>query len=226
MYLTKATMRQSVQAAKEFLSIQSNGPYASHQLIWTLFESTQEDRSFLFREETTASGQAEFYILSDSKPLQDSPILAVQSKPFSPYLEAGMRLAFRLRVNPTVTTKNEDGKQKRHDVMMHAKHIAKESGEQDPQAIKDAMECAAKRWICHAERLHGWGISLDVEPEVENYTQHRSKKGNSQAIRFSSVDYQGLLTVQDPERFLNQLSRGFGHAKGFGCGLMLIKKVG
>lgn len=226
MYLSKATMQRSTQAAKEFLSIKSSGDYASHQLIWKLFEPNQLKRNFLYREETTAAGASEFYILSETEPAQDSPLFSIQSKPFSPRIDKGSRLAFRLRVNPTVTTKDENGKQKRHDVMMHAKHLARESGEQNAQTIKEAMNQAATEWLTNEQRLEQWGISLDVEPEVESYTQHRSKKNKKETIRFSSVDYQGLLTVQNTEKFLNQLYCGFGHSKGFGCGLMLIKRAG
>ena len=42
-------------------------------------------------------------------------------------------------------------------------------------------------------------------------------------IQFSSVDYSGVLVVNDPERFLQRLAVGFGKSRAFGCGMMMIK---
>jgi CRISPR system Cascade subunit CasE len=39
------------------------------------------------------------------------------------------------------------------------------------------------------------------------------------------VDVSGLLTVIHPVHFLATLCGGLGHAKGFGCGLMLIRRA-
>ncbi|MDH2436469.1 type I-E CRISPR-associated protein Cas6/Cse3/CasE [Pokkaliibacter sp. MBI-7] len=43
--------------------------------------------------------------------------------------------------------------------------------------------------------------------------------------RFLSVDMSGELIVTDPQRFTALLQQGIGAAKGFGCGLMLVKPV-
>jgi CRISPR system Cascade subunit CasE len=45
-------------------------------------------------------------------------------------------------------------------------------------------------------------------------------------VRLSTLDFDGLLTVADPGRFGELLFSGLGPAKGFGCGLMLIKGAG
>jgi CRISPR system Cascade subunit CasE len=39
------------------------------------------------------------------------------------------------------------------------------------------------------------------------------------------LEFAGVLTVRDPARFLAALAQGFGHAKAFGCGLMLIRRA-
>ena len=41
----------------------------------------------------------------------------------------------------------------------------------------------------------------------------------------STLDFSGLLTVTAPEKFLSALYGGIGPAKGFGCGLLLVKRV-
>ncbi|PXF30796.1 hypothetical protein WH50_13040 [Pokkaliibacter plantistimulans] len=43
--------------------------------------------------------------------------------------------------------------------------------------------------------------------------------------RFLSVDMSGELIVTDPQRFTVLLKQGVGAAKGFGCGLMLVRPV-
>jgi len=36
----------------------------------------------------------------------------------------------------------------------------------------------------------------------------------------------GLLQVQDPDALLRHLENGLGHAKFFGCGLLLVRRSG
>lgn len=43
--------------------------------------------------------------------------------------------------------------------------------------------------------------------------------------QFGILDLRGSLTVTEPATFLAALARGFGRAKAFGCGLMLIRRA-
>ncbi len=222
MYLSKVTMKSSPQTAQELAKLQRNGVYASHQLIWQLFTNDAE-RSFLYREEIGATGMPEFYVLSKTEPQANLPIFSSVTKVFEPKLDKGQRLSFKLRVNPTVCVKGEGGKQRRHDVMMQAKYSVKNEL-LDAQKLKMHMEQAAIGWLSNEKRLDEWGITLDCQPAIDGYTQHKVKKKRHQ-IQFSSVDYQGMLTVKDPLKFINQYAKGFGRAKGMGCGLMMIKRA-
>ena len=222
MYLSKVTMKSSPQTAQELAKLQRNGVYASHQLIWQLFTNDAE-RSFLYREEIGATGMPEFYVLSKTEPQANLPIFSSVTKVFEPKLDKGQRLSFKLRVNPTVCVKGEGGKQRRHDVMMQAKYSVKNEL-LDAQKLKMHMEQAAIGWLSNEKRLDEWGITLDCQPSIDGYTQHKVQKKRHQ-IQFSSVDYQGMLTVQNPLKFINQYAKGFGRAKGMGCGLMMIKRA-
>lgn len=224
MYLSKITLRPSQQSAKKLLDIKSTGPYASHQLMWQLFLH-QEKRDFLFREEMGKSGLAEFFVLSPVEPQGDRNVFNVQSKPFIPVLPQGKRLAFKLRVNPTIYSKDATGKSKRHDVLMHAKYQVKKDKPIDRTKLNVLMNQAAITWISDSERLESWGIQLDAIPEIERYDQHKSSKISGQKMQFSSVDFQGLLTVAEPQKFIEKLYSGFGRAKSMGCGLMLIRPI-
>ena len=222
MYQSKVTMKSSPQTAQELAKLQRNGVYASHQLIWQLFTNDAE-RSFLYREEIGATGMPEFYVLSKTEPQANLPIFSSVTKVFEPKLDKGQRLSFKLRVNPTVCVKGEGGKQRRHDVMMQAKYSVKNEL-LDAQKLKMHMEQAAIGWLSNEKRLDEWGITLDCQPAIDGYTQHKVQKKRHQ-IQFSSVDYQGMLTVKDPLKFINQYAKGFGRAKGMGCGLMMIKRA-
>lgn len=224
MYLSKVTLLPSTQSVMELTKLASNGVYASHQLLWRLFPEDNE-RSFIYREEQGACGRPEFFVLSQSSPQPVDTILKVQIKAFEPQLNKGDRLAFKLRVNPTVCITDKQGKSRRHDVLMHAKKRAKSEGETDNDNLKIIMEQAVLAWISDSKRLTQWGITLDCIPDIERYMQHNSKKRSGHQVRFSSVDFEGVLTVTDPVSFLQQCQRGFGRAKAMGCGLMMIRRV-
>lgn len=224
MFLSKIALVPSHDTKNELARLQKNGVYASHQLLWKLF-TEENERPFLFREEQASNGMPEYYVLSEKAPKTTSPLFHIQSKPFAPILSSGQRLAYKLRVNPTICMTDKQGKQRRHDVMMHAKRCATESGATTPADINLAMEQAAIAWLANKPRLERWGITLDSAPLIECYTQHRSDKKHNHTIRFSSVDFDGVLTVQDPTVFLSQYQQGFGRARGLGCGLMLIRPI-
>jgi CRISPR system Cascade subunit CasE len=223
MYLSKVSLLSSSQSAKELVKLGANGAYASHQLLWQLF-TEQKERNFLYREEMTAGGLPQFFVLSETRPVINNALFNVQTKSFDPQLSAGRRLAFKLRVNPTVCLKNEEGKSKRHDVLMNAKYQFKESGSTNQDEVKLLMDEAAHQWIAHPKRLEQWGIELGALPDIECYTQHKSLK-KKHRVQFSSVDFQGVLTVSNPAVFWEQYKKGFGRAKAMGCGLMLIRPI-
>jgi CRISPR system Cascade subunit CasE len=224
MYLSKISITPSAHSAAEMARLSKNGAYASHQLLWNLF-TEDEKRKFLYREEqVTGSWRPLFYVLSQSKPDLNVPLFDIQTKLFAPKLSKGQRLAFKLRANPTVCLTEESGKSKRHDVLMHAKYQAKKFGKAAPE-MSVLMDQAALNWISDEKRLSAWGVTLDALPDIERYTQHSSQKKDGHTIRFSSVDFQGMLTVADPQMFCNQYALGFGRAKAMGCGLMLIRPI-
>ena len=58
---------------------------------------------------------------------------------------------------------------------------------------------------------------------VEGYEQHRGKRGE---LRVSSVDFSGNMCVVDPAALRTAFFSGVGHAKAFGCGMLLIRPIG
>lgn len=203
--------------------------YAQHQLLWQLFAS-RTNRDFLFRYEQSPQGLC-YYVLSSSEPEQDVAGISLSCKPFLPKLSAGDVLAYNLRANPTRMLKAEQqGKRgQRVDVLMHAKHLAREAGESSDK-VEALQHQAARDWLASSHRRDAMGVEFISEPEVTEYQQHQVRKasngkGNKGLIQFSSVNFQGLLRVEEPSRFIDTLNQGIGRAKSMGCGLMMIRRA-
>ena len=231
MFLSRIRVDLNGLSRALLFDIMSAEAYAAHQLLWRLFPEHEGDRPFLFRQEIEESTTGEktnglplFYMLSHAAPRPIEGLLQVESKTFDPTLESGDRLSFRLRANPTVSRRAAAGQRShRADVLMDAKKPFALS-ERASQECKDAMDAAARQWLI--DRAEGLGFSLPVLPEVGAYRQHDLKKGTGKKpIRYSSLDYEGLLQVEDSARFVESLAQGIGRAKAFGCGLMLIRRT-
>jgi CRISPR system Cascade subunit CasE len=141
-------------------------------------------------------------------------------------LKEGQRLTFSLRANPVVTKINgNNNKRSRHDVIMNAKHdlAISGSGRQDISTGEIEYKAGIK-WL--EDRSNHLGFTFDHDlVRVFGYRQFRIKRRSRKVpIQFSSLDYNGVLSVTDPGRFNNTLINGIGRSKAFGCGLMLVKR--
>ncbi|WP_280541133.1 type I-E CRISPR-associated protein Cas6/Cse3/CasE [Chromohalobacter sp. 11-W] len=229
MYLSSVRVDLNALTREQLFDVLEGGAYTAHQLLWTLFADTSEgERPFLFRQEMeeAANGKSQglprFYVYSTRRP-EAVAGLDVQCKPFAPQLAKGERLAFRLRANPSIAKPMGQGRRsKRADVLMDARYPFPK-GERTSQACTEAMDAAARQWL--TDRADAFGFTLPVAPEVGAYRQYAlSKKGGGDPIRYSSVDYEGLLEVTDPGRLIETLAHGVGRAKAFGCGLMMLRR--
>jgi CRISPR system Cascade subunit CasE len=68
---------------------------------------------------------------------------------------------------------------------------------------------------------------MELDPvQVLGYRVMRMDRGkNQQKLSVGVLDLQGQLEVSNPESFVDSINQGFGRAKAFGCGLMLIKRA-
>ncbi len=205
---------------------------ATHRLIWTLFaDAPNRRRDFLWREETRAGlrlGQASFLVLSTRPPTDRHDLFDLESKPFETALAAGDRLAFTLRANPVVTRADpETGRPRRHDVVMDRLHGLPKDARAESR-FTATLEAGAA-WLSAQGERAGFGLAsgaTGAHLRVDGYEQTRILRGRGQkAITFSVLDLEGVLEVVSPDVFLEALVRGFGKAKAFGCGLMLIRRA-
>ena len=219
MYFSRVTLKLNRLPYVMQQKMQNSGLYAIHQWLWQLFPN-QEKRCFLFREERIGKGY-QYYLLSEIAPLTNHELFLVETKPYQPKLTVGMKLIFSLRANPVVFKNG-----KRSDVMMNAKYLAKQQGLDNE--IKIRQNEAAINWLIKQSESRGFSLSTtdgqQLDCTVINYTQEQFiKKSNFKPITYSSVDYQGVLTVTDVDLFLNTIYQGVGKSKGIGCGLFLLK---
>jgi len=199
--------------------------YQVHRQLWSLFaDSDDRKRDFLYRQEERR-GAPVFFAVSDREPKDTKGIWHIDSKPYQPKLSVGQRLAFVVRVNPVRSKRDDAGKQHRHDVVMDAKVRVKESkpGTNENPSEADIVQREGNAWLAARAAEYGFAVG-EADVRIDGYRQHQwIKRRTGHAIRFSTVEITGLLTVIDAELFSQTLRHGIGAAKGFGCGLLLVK---
>lgn len=217
--------------------------YAEHQWVWKFFHSSADQRrDFIFRCDKIEQ-IPRFYVVSQRAPTAFSEAWQVQSRVYDPQLQVGQRLSFQLRANPVITKKNDAGKSQRHDVVMQAKkQLLAENGlnkeakwtdwknESSKPLLYELVQKHCGVWLDGIAKRNGFEIALTDEEgpqrklQVDAYEQSNAGKRDHN-IRFSAVDFSGELLVTNPELFQLALFNGLGHAKGFGCGLLLVRRL-
>jgi CRISPR system Cascade subunit CasE len=223
LFLSRASLRRdtSVAALAELL-VPSNSQDrvgASHKLVWALFaDSAGRQRDFLWREEKPGH----FLALSRRPPDDPHHLFDLDYKTFTPALSAGDKLGFTLRANPVVARPEARGERgKRHDVVMNA--LSTVPPEDRALARPQAVLTAGRAWLARQGAAHGFAPLYDAD--VDGYDSLRIPRAGGKPAVFGVLDISGVLEVHDPARFLARLALGFGRARAFGCGLMLIRRV-
>lgn len=225
LFLSRAGLRRDGPAAALARLLVPDGgsavrSAAGHHALWSLFaDSPDRRRDFLWREER--SGR--FLVLSSRQPVDEHGLFTIESKPFEPSLNPGDRLRFSLRANPVVARATAGGERgARHDVVMDAlRSVPREDRAVQRMAL---IVTAGRAWLAKQGERHGFVPDADVG--VDGYeTVRLPRPGPSRPVTFSMLEFDGVLTVRDPVAFLAQLPVGFGRARAFGCGLMLIRRA-
>ena len=198
----------------------------AHRLVWLLFQDVPDsERDFLWRDD----GGGKLMILSRRRPSDPNHLFELQTQVFAPKLSVGDRLSFVLRANPTVARKGarpqpERGTRtrgQRADVVMDALRAIP----RDERAKKrDDIACeATEGWLVKQGARSGFSVNGPIA--VGGYTQIAVERRRARPAGFSVVDIAGRIEITDPAAFLARLPQGFGSAKAFGNGLMLIRRA-
>lgn len=230
LFFSRARLRReaSVAALLPLLGLKGRGrkdgrisPQTSHALVWSLFaDSADRKRDFLFRE----ADDGTLYILSAREPTDHHALFELDVKPYEPDLRAGDRLAFALRANPVVRRRVEGRKHSvKDDVVMRA--LYKNGNERPRHELRpDLIGQEGAAWLRRQADRNGFEL-MDEGLAVDGYLHHRLPRGGGgRPIRFSTLDFEGVLRVTEPETFLAAVAAGLGHARSFGCGLMLLRR--
>lgn len=202
---------------------------AHHRLLWTAFaDAPDRRRDFLWR----AEGGGRFYVLSARPPSPGALFRSPEVKEFTPELAAGNRLDFALRANATrdrprgERDSDNPGKDRRVDVVMDALRAIPPGPERRAGRFATA-ERAASDWMERQASAHGFAIdALRLDDYSAVPLPRPGRRGpRGREPRLGILDMSGTLTVHDPAAFLTRLGQGFGRARAFGCGLMLIRRA-
>lgn len=210
----------------------------AHRILWLLFQDVPDSaRDFLWRDE----GGGKYMILSRRRPSDPLGLFDADTREFEPSLNSGHKLRFTLRAYPTITTKragekkgSKNGKPRgtRIDVVMDAlKPIprtdwingAGRAFERD----KIAADAGAK-WLAAQGGKAGFELLTHPSPVIDGYVQVQVERGGCKGRRpagFATLDFAGEIRITDPAAFLAKLPLGFGSARAFGNGLMLIRRA-
>ena len=227
-YLSRVRLRRDAPAAalRELLLPQDDGRRigAGHRLMWTLFaDRPDRERDFLWRE----GERGMYYILSKRPPEDRHQLFEVDPpKLFAPQLSKGDRLAFALRANATVSKMLTPGKRgKPVDVVMAA--IREVQGDARAGARVEAVSRESAKWLQAQGNRCGFALVEDSSKNgvrVSGYRVVRVEHAGPEA-HLGVLDMEGVIEVTDPAVFVDAIRRGFGRAKAFGCGLMLIRRA-
>lgn len=230
MYLSRMTISRDpgVEALKALIDPKNRAEAldAHHRLVWSAFAGDPEkERDFLWRH----AGDGKFFVYSAEQPKETPFFSSIETVPFNPDLKAGDQIAFTMRVNATRSApydpndKAPSGKHRRRkvDIVMHEIRNSRDrNADRMPAARKSAAE-----WMERQGDQKGFAVTdLDVQDySVMALPGHRGRrKGQPQ---FGILDLSGEIEVRDPDLFKAALAQGFGRAKSFGCGMMLIQRA-
>lgn len=216
-YFSRITLTED--GIHDLSRIRPEDSYNIHKEVWSLFpDGPDKDRDFVY---SVQDHGRRIYCVSERIPECDSGRWLVETKEYDPVIREGDIFRFHTCVNPTVAN-DSTGKHQRHDVVMALKRKVRESGEDIP--MRDIIQTSVTEWFSRKGAINGFEPVNGPELLISEYRRHESYKAGVQRITYSSVDIDGYVRVTDPQRFRQMLFRGLGTAKGFGCGMFMIKR--
>jgi len=159
-------------------------------------------------------------VLSVRQPGESGLFEPAEVSAFAPDLAPGDRLAFVLRANATRTVTDAGGRKRHRDVVMEALHPVPKPAR--AEARMEVAQSAGAEWLAGQGARAGFAV---LRADVSAYRVVEPPGQGRRRPRFGVLDLEGLIEVTDPAVFMRKLLQGFGRAKAFGCGLMLIRRA-
>lgn len=197
MFLTRWTLHKT-----EVLRHGMHKDYCIHQAIYSLFPSAEE-RNFLYSVEDNNSdadsGFLKILVQSETKPLPPGyGMLEVKEIP-EKYFNYN-NYWFQVKFSPIVQAI---------------------SGKKIPlKREEDVID-----WL--KKREEEWGVTFDYSKLLKigdgKSVMKQTERNNK--VTVSYVEFTGLLTVTDRDKFIKTVKTGIGRSKGFGFGLLQLKPI-
>lgn len=191
--------------------------YGWHKVLWRFFLG-REKRDFLYRVEQSGD-TVKILMLSATQPIPPTslPPRIFRCKKIPESFLRHKRYRFCLRANPT-----------------HCRKLDKVTGERRTRGLRapitDEQELIG--WLARKGTQHGFRIPhAEQWPQISCplsicYEGRRSfRKQGLKAAHHSSVEFRGILEVEDPAAFRQAFETGIGSAKAFGFGLLMLQPI-
>ncbi|GAA1791203.1 type I-E CRISPR-associated protein Cas6/Cse3/CasE [Planosporangium flavigriseum] len=221
MFLTRFQINPARRGARKLLS----SPQAMHAAVRAAFAAPEDHERAgtrtLWRLDTAATATVHLYIVSPGRPdlthlVEQAGWPTTQTWVTRDYdtllssLRPGQQWAFRLTANPI--------------------HSGRKTAEaKDTQRFAYLREEEQVKWLADRAPRHGFALATqqDGEPNLRLHRrQTQTFKRGMAAVTIATVTYDGILQVTDSDTFRRALTSGIGHAKAYGCGLLMLAPVG
>jgi CRISPR system Cascade subunit CasE len=211
MYLTRLILNPRNRRAQRELA----EPYQMHKTLMRPFPDAidREKDRILFRVETNPRTDVITILLQstlepqwgwlNSNGARGYLLRPPETKTFDLNLTPGQVLAFRLRANPTVKRKCDDGKRRR---------------------IGLYREEEQQKWLERKAEQGGFrllSVRSQNAPDVRGWVHHDDAKHK---LKLLAVRFDGLLQVADPDPLRETVRCGVGSGKGLGFGLLSLAR--
>ncbi|TWG14480.1 type I-E CRISPR-associated protein Cas6/Cse3/CasE [Actinoplanes teichomyceticus] len=222
MYLTRFRINPARRDARKLLT----SPQAMHAAVLAGFphpeDHTRSDARTLWRLDQSTDRQITLYIVSPGQP--DLTHLVEQAgwptidtwltRPYQPFLDTlqnGQQWAFRLTANPVRSGRRKDG-----DDTQRYGHL---TADQQTRWLRERTE---RNGFIIADQPDGQPNLLLHQRQSLRFTRRRGER----PVSLVTATYDGVLTIQDVDGFRAALTRGIGHARAYGCGLLTLAPTG
>jgi CRISPR system Cascade subunit CasE len=223
MYLTRCEINPVARGARKLLG----SPQAMHAAVLAAFHAGSGDTGRVLWRVDQDRKHTWLYLVSSAEPdlthlIDQAGWPTTQTWQTRDYdtllarLEAGQEWAFRLRANPTRSVR--DGSRGRGKRVAHV-------------TVAQQMD-----WLVHRAPSLGIAVGKQEEPSlvlsgrgVDQFQRRfddAARGGPSWGqVTVAWAQFDGTLTVVDPDALRAALTGGVGSAKAYGCGLLTLARV-
>ncbi|WP_116114828.1 type I-E CRISPR-associated protein Cas6/Cse3/CasE [Austwickia chelonae] len=223
MYLSRFALNTARRGTRQLLG----SPQRMHAAVLSCYPPEASTGRVLWRVDRPQRHELCLYVVGSAEP--DMTALVEQAgwpttqtwqtttyAPFLSRLSEGQAWRFRLAANPV--------------------HVLRQEGERRGKVVPHVTVHQQERWL--REHGQGWGFEVLDPPgsdeggvsvtgrHADAFTRRDpGDKDRRGRVTISRVQFDGVLTVTDADRFRESLVGGMGRAKAYGCGLMTLARL-